>query len=205
VGVMVLLRRSYPGPGLRVPLSVARAMVSGPFERQTSSEVSAAGYARPMTPEQILLLVVTALAGAIATIMANGVTGAFAARARLRRLQELELCEKLLDLVEAESDAARVLITERDEVVSRMAALSARRPLWRSFFSYVLGFMFVAVPMTLIFLLVSVFVPGLVWSSLIGVLVGAALIFAVETQPLFARPLLSKFRPGQHRSKALDI
>jgi uncharacterized membrane protein YeaQ/YmgE (transglycosylase-associated protein family) len=158
-----------------------------------------------MTPEQILLLVLTALAGALATIIANGVTGAFTARARLRRLQELELCEKLLDLVEAESDAARVLVTERDEVVARMAVMSARRPVWRSFFSYLLGFMFVAVPMTVIFLLVSTFVPGLVWSSLIGVLVGAAFIFAVETQPLFARPLLWKLRPGQHRSKALDM
>lgn len=157
-----------------------------------------------MTAEQILLLVLTALAGALATIIANGVTAAFAARARLRRLQELELCENLLQLIEVQSDAAKVLTTERDEVVARMTAMSARRPLWRSFFSYVLGFMFVAVPMTLIFLLVSAFVPGLVWSSLIGVLIGAAFIFAVETQPLFARPLLWKLRPGQHPSKAAD-
>lgn len=157
-----------------------------------------------MAPEQTLLLVVTALAGALATIIANGVTGAFAARARLRRLQELELCEKLIQLVEVDSATAKMLTAERDEVVARMAALSARRPLWRSFFSYVLGFMLVAVPMTLIFLLVSAFVPGLVWSSLIGVLIGAAFIFAVETQPLFARPLLRKLRPGQRLSKTHD-
>lgn len=115
---------------------------------------------------------------------------------RHRRLEQLELAMRLRRDVADQRDLQTVLDRTIDDLTTALSTSLRRQPVWRSVFQYLGGLVIVIVPIVALYFLAF---PEMrkYPIALIPVAVSAAIIYAIESQPLFLRPVVGRFARGR--------